>query len=161
MAKYKIVLQREKEYQNVKKPNKDKIEDSTIGTFKVFDGDKEIFSCYSVENGGESSDVVGSDKRILPRVYTLEWTTSSVPLPKSWKPKAITTICPTDPKHKPRRIHIHVGNYPQDTEACILLTKVDNKNGTCSQSGLAVEEFYKLVDKLGIENFELEVREIV
>lgn len=159
---YKIVLNRLKEYKDVKKPNKDKIENSTIGKLTVYNENctEVLFSCYTVENGGPSTDIVNSDTRILPRVYKLEWTTSSVALPKDWKPKCITTVCPTDPKHKARRIHIHVGNYPQDTEGCILLNKTDNTNGTCSTSGIIVSEFYKLVEKLGIENFELEIKEI-
>lgn len=173
MKRYTITLQRLKEYQNVKKPNKEKLEDSTIGSFSVYDNEKGevVFECFTCENGGPSSDVVGSDKRILPRTYHLKWTESKVKLPDDFKPRCITTICPNDPAHEPRRIHIHIGNYPQDTEGCLLLNYNDNKNGTCGRSTDACRDFYAFVSKYGevvsegkdkglITNFELIVKEI-
>lgn len=163
MARFKCVLQRLKEYENISKPNCDKpSEPSTSGRFSVTDTEtgEEIWHCYTIENGGPSTATPLQDKRILARRYVFEWTESKVSVPKNWKPKCLTTICPDDPKHKPRRIHVHIGNYPQDTEACLLLCKVDNKNGTGSQSTIAVDEFFNLVAKHGVENFELEIKEI-
>ena len=37
----KIILTREKEYKNIRKPNKSKIEGSTIGGLKIFDEKRE------------------------------------------------------------------------------------------------------------------------
>lgn len=166
---YKIILQRKKEYKDVKKPQKEKLESSTIGELKIYkdNAEKPVFECFTVENGGPSTNVVGSDRRILPGIYHLRWTSASVSLPKDFRPRCITTLNPKDENHEKRRIHIHAGNYPQDTEGCILLNKLDNKNGTGSQSQLACSEFYKLVDSLGelgekdkIINFELVINEI-
>lgn len=167
---YKIVIQRKEEYKEVKKPLKEGVESSTVGELKIYmgEGKEPIYECYTLENGGPSSNVVGSDKRILPGLYHLRWTSSSVTLPREFSPRCITTLNPEDSNHEKRRIHFHVGNYPQDTEGCILLCKLNNRNGTCSQSQLACFEFYRLLDKLGkldekdkIINFELLVEEIV
>lgn len=154
---YKIELIRRKEYNAVKRPGSSKsAEDSTISTFEVFDdAGKLVFSCFALENGGPSTDTANQDKRIIPRKYKLYWTESSVALPKEYKPKCISLYTDELSSFKGRRIHIHVGNYPQDTEGCILLNQFDNEDGTCSQSRKAVKEFYDLVARVGIENFEL------
>lgn len=158
---HKIILQRIKEFANIKKPNKEKIEGSTLGTFNVFDENgKIVFSCYTIENAGESTDTPNQDKRIMPRVYKLYWTTSSVTLPKKYAPKCLSLYTDELPSFKDRRIHIHIGNYPQDTEGCILLNETSRGDGIGAGSTAAVGKFYDLVSRVGVENFTLEVREI-
>ena len=161
----KIILQRLAEYERVQKPPRGEIvfkeEGATIGSFIVYDeNDTEVFQCFCVENIGPSTDTPRQDKRIIPRTYKLYYTESSVALPSSHKPKCISLYTDELPSFKERRIHIHIGNYPQDTHGCLLLNYVDNKNGTGSKSTDAVRDFYNLVEKNGIENFSVEVREI-
>lgn len=161
---YRCVLQRIKEFESVLKPNSQKkAEGSTIGEFKVYHTSslKPVFECYCVENAGPSTDTPKQDKRIMPRTYSLYWTESSVTLPKEFKPRCISLYTNDLPSFKDRRIHIHIGNYPQDTEGCLLLCQHWNgRVGYASQSTQAVTEFYRLVAKQGIVNFVLEVREI-
>lgn len=162
-----ITLQRKKEYDNVEKPPNAKTgrvyktESSTIGELVVTDEKgAQLFKCCTCENGGESTDTPNQDKRIVARTYQLYWTESGVALPKEWKPKCLSTYTDERKEHKGRRIHIHIGNYPQDTEGCILLGYADNGNGTIGQSTDAVKNFYDLVQKHGVENFRLVVKEI-
>lgn len=162
-----ITLQRKKEYDNVEKPPNAKTgrvyktESSTIGELVVTDEKgAQLFKCCTCENGGPSTDTPNQDKRIVARTYQLYWTESGVALPKEWKPKCLSTYTDERKEHKGRRIHIHIGNYPQDTEGCILLGYADNGNGTIGQSTDAVKNFYDLVQKHGVENFRLQVREI-
>ncbi|WP_343353251.1 DUF5675 family protein [Helicobacter mastomyrinus] len=176
--KYKIILQRLSEHKDVKKPNVAKIEDSTLGKFSVNEVQengtlKEIWSCFTCENIGESTDTPKQDKRIVAREYKLEWTGSgkNASLAKNhpeYKMKdgrntAIWVTCDNVlPTFRNRRILIHVGNYPQDTEGCILLGKSKNDStGTISSSIVACKEFFDLVKKIGIENIDcLDVKEI-
>lgn len=162
---FKIILQRKKEYESVQKPAKEgrkyKLESSTIGELIIQDeSEKEIFKCVTCENGGPSTDTPNQDKRIIARTYKLYWTESSVALPKDFKPKCISLYTDELPSFKERRIHIHIGNYPQDTEGCVLLGYIDNKDGTTGQSKKAVSDFYKIVDTHNIQDFTLEIREI-
>lgn len=196
MPKYKIVLQRLSEHKDVKKPKAAKIEDSTLGKFSVYEIQengtlKEIWSCFTCENIGPSTDTPKQDKRIVPRTYQLEWaqTGKNASLAKNHKDYmlenfkktglyyrkvqtpngeqthpyiAILLTCDKElPSFRNRSILIHVGNYPQDTEGCILLGKNrDTKTGTISASIVACKEFFDLVKKIGIENIDcLSVKE--
>ncbi|WP_394908911.1 DUF5675 family protein [uncultured Helicobacter sp.] len=159
--KFIATLQRIKEFENIKKPNKTKIEGSTLGEFIVTNekGNK-VFSCFTIENAGPSTDTPNQDKRIVAREYKLYWTESSVTLPKEYGRKCLSLYTDSLPSFKNRRIHIHIGNYPQDTEGCILLNHRSLGNGIGSESTRAVKEFYDLVSREGVENFTLVVKEI-
>lgn len=171
---YSFILQRLSECKDVKKPNTSKVEGSTLGKLTVFDSaEKEVWSCFTCENIGPSTDIPKQDKRIIAREYSLEWTDSSknAALAKSYpeykaqngRNVALLLTCDKElPEFRNRRILIHVGNYPQDTEGCILLGKTKNaKAGTVSNSVLACKEFFDLVKQIGIENIKcLAVKEI-
>lgn len=167
---YTLLLKRLSEHKDVKKPNVDKIEDSTIGEVTLLDTDgKKLFSCYCCENIGPSTDTPQQDKRIMPRVYQLEWTSSSKngSLAKKYpefklkdgRNKAIHLTTTELPSFANRRILIHVGNYPQDTEGCLLFG-YNTSNGSVSNSIECIKDFFKLVESIGISNITLEVKEI-
>ncbi|WP_304419608.1 DUF5675 family protein, partial [uncultured Helicobacter sp.] len=75
---------------------------------------------------------------------------------------AILLTCDKElPSFRNRSILIHIGNYPQDTEGCILLGKSKNDStGTIGGSTQAILEFFNLCKKIGLENCELEAKEI-
>lgn len=167
---FNIIIARQKEYAGIQKPNKTKIEGSTVGIVNIYEtagrfypsgSEKSLFECYSLENAGASTDIAGQDKRIIAREYNIEWTSTGVCVPKAYKGQGILLSCDSVlPSFRRRRILIHIGNYPQDSEGCILLGKVDNSNGTIGKSTVAVEEFYNFVKEREIGEFRLIIKEI-
>lgn len=161
---YKLELQRRKEYKNVK-DLKGKVEDSTIGTLQLFDENEvSLFKGFTCENIGPSTDKPRQDKRIIARTYDLEWTTttknSNNTLGK-WQNNAILLTCDKElPNFRNRRILIHTGNYPSDTEGCILVGEEQTNSGAVSKSVVAIIRLFNLIEKIGIDNIKLEVNEI-
>lgn len=176
--KFECILQRIAEFNSVIKPNVSKVESSTIGIFEVFNEKKElVFKSFCVENGGESTDTPNQDKRIVARDYLLKWSPTTITIPPKYRTKSniskagkakeefldkgLLLYTNEIPSFEKRRILIHIGNYPQDTEGCLLLCKYWNKkSGFANNSTLAVCEFYDLVANFGAENFTLTIKEI-
>lgn len=163
-----IIVKRKKEYKDVAWSRKGvtlKRENSTIGTVDVIKDGKSVYKCFSCENGGPSTDASGHDRRIVARTYGLYETKSGVCLPKKYQLKDGTKRCIslfTDslPSFIKRRIHIHIGNAPQDTEGCLLFGEVDNKNGTIGGSTNAITKIYDLCFAEGVKNCKLTVVEL-
>lgn len=164
--RYTILIKRIKEYKGVLW-NRGRYagtkEDSTVGELQVFETatNKVLFKCFTIENGGPSTDESGKDKRIVARTYNLKWRKpTSVTLPAGWdKAPWLYTYENTD--FESRFILIHVGNSPHDSRGCILLNTVDKKDGTGAGSGEACKKFFSLLEEKGIENFSLEIDEIL
>lgn len=169
--KYKIIVQRVSEHKNVLKPNIAKIEDSTLSKVEVVDeSGKCVFECFCCENIGESTDTPKQDKRIIAREYALEWTDSNknAALSRAYphfkcpngRNKALLLTCDAIlPSFRNRRILIHIGNYPQDTEGCLLFG-YKRGNGAVFESTECIKDFFDLVQKYGVENFTLIIKEI-
>ena len=175
-----IVIQRKEEYAGVIKNSSKKAETSTVGNLSVYNEKGEnIFSCFTLENGGESTSESGTDRRILAGVYYLRWTSSSTNsgLAKYnyWKKAnhlekikdgtqgrniAVWVMSDTIKNHNKRRILIHIGNYPQDTLGCILCGYTNGNNGKIGNSTKAINDLFLLFEKYGIENFKLIIKEI-
>ena len=179
-----IVIQRKEEYENVKKNENDdnkNAETSTVGNLSVYNEKGEnIFSCFTLENKGESTSESGQDKRILAGVYYLRWTSSSTNSGLAikydyWKKEnhlekikdgtnkkiiAVWVMSDTIENHNKRRILIHIGNSPQDTLGCILCGYINGNNGKIGNSTKAINDLFLLFEKYGIENFKLTIKEI-
>ena len=166
-----LLLQRIKEYQNVKTPKSNKIEDSTISTLLLVDDNGEVrFEGFACENAGESTDKSGTDKRIVAREYYLQWCVSSkngslarkFPKWSSKNGKSIVIWVKNDevPNFNNRLIRIHTGNGPANTEGCILPGLSESGTGLVGNSVLACNKLFTEIEKIGIENITLIVTEI-
>lgn len=165
---YTLILQRLFEVKNVKKQDK-KDEPATVGILTLYWKGNVLFRSCTIENGGESSTVANQDKRIMPDLYGLRYSKTTVPLPKELNGLGILlTHCSKSRHAKPdfekRRIFIHNGNYPQDTEGCILLNSVYDfvKNeGVGQSSNYAVKTFYDIIKtkKIDIKKLLLLIRD--
>lgn len=160
---YCLKVKRESEHKGILYKNKK--EDSTLGSVVLEDvNGKELWKGYSLENIGPSTDTPNQDRRIVAREYQLEWTAttknSNSKLGK-FRNKALLVTCKELPSFRHRRILIHTGNYPQDTEGCILLGKgIDKKQGIILKSVDAINELFAILEKLNIKEVSLKVEEI-
>lgn len=151
-------VERVKEYAAVT-DTKGRTEPSTIGKVTLTDGDKVLWEGYSCENGGADTDTPNQDKRIVAREYNLEWTATSKNTNSAlgkWQRKALWVTCDsTLPSFRPRRILVHVGNFPSNTEGCILLGKTASSKGAVNSSVQAIIEVFDIIDRLGAGNVKL------
>lgn len=126
------------------------IDDGTIGELKIFGGNKDVvFKCFTLEPAGDDEVRSGLDKRIPEGDYNMEWYNS--PRFKRALPRLYNKEVSKD-----RCILIHNGNYPDDTEGCILLGMDMGKYGVFN-SIKAMERFTlitrdKKIDKVVISN---------
>lgn len=125
MLPYLIHIRRLHQVPRVSKPGNPKVEAATIGIlrFLKIEGFQAIpqYTCITIENGGDSSPLPNRDKRIMPGEYYLGLQDTSVPLPREHQNKGLMLTSPMYPDFSSRRIFLHAGNYPQDTQGCILL----------------------------------------
>lgn len=179
---YKILIQRIEYYKGVAQSNGTK-EDTTIGTLSLTDDNGVIlWRCFTLENGGESTDTPNQDKRIVARDYKLRWSSSNMNKSLSkkypqWARKsqlgdnlvkdgttgeAIVAWLTTNEVQgfNQRRILIHIGNTAKDTKGCILLGYKNNKNGSIGTSADCVKDFFTKLNEIGIENTILQIKEI-
>ena len=98
------------------------IPDGTIGKFFLMDKDKVIMQGYTLEPAGGDTTESGRDRRIPIGAYNVVWHNS--PRFKRSLPLLYNNLVP-----RSRYILIHNGNYPKDTEGCILLGDSYDKNG--------------------------------
>lgn len=132
----------------------------TFGRLSVFDNEgKELLSCVSLEPKGASSDEANLNLRIMPRVYRLKYSPTSVCLPEACEKKGILLFSDEVAGFDARRIFFHIGNFAKDTQGCILLGEQENDNSILNSQS-ATKRFYGVIKDLGIENCLLEIKEI-
>lgn len=97
------------------------IHDGTLGRFTLMDGKKELLKGFSLEPAGKDEVRRGLDRRVPVGVYDVAWHNSP-------KFKRLLPLLHNENVPKNRYILIHHGNFPKDTEGCILLGgSFDNK----------------------------------
>ena len=143
-----------------------------------------LFKGVGLEPGGPSTTASGMNKRIIAGDYRLTFTDSarnasfSRKYPEKWNPIAffkkypqylysknsagrnVTLWCINGTNFDHRRILLHVGNTAKDTRGCYLLGKWRNVNNfTISNSLVALDEFYSIVLKIGVENIRYVIKD--
>lgn len=181
----KIIIKRTDEYKEVSKYDKDgnkigKDEGSTIGVLTLYnDKGESLFTCFTLENSGPSTNESGKDRRILPGEYGLKWTfsTTNGSLSKYheyWKKSkhvqkvsdgtkgpylALGLTSKVLPKFESRRILLHVGNYPQDSLGCILLGMINPCDGTIRGSVNAVKYLFEQLEEVDLNKIKVYIEE--
>lgn len=134
-------------------------------TFKHPQSGKTRDFLYTMENEIEGSES-GKDLRIPSSDnYSLVWSSTGKGfIPPKYKGKGADgrnkTILVCDKKNPAfaaRRILIHIGNSAIDTAGCILLGW-DRNNAIITESTIAVELFYDLMEKHDIKAFSFHIK---
>jgi len=129
----------------------------TLGTFKLHQGDKLLFECYTCEDpvrgNGDPKTVaewkVKGDTAIPYGTYKVRKTMSPRFKRMMWELQNVPGFA---------GIRIHAGNTAQDTEGCILLGRHINGDYTgVAQSKAAVAEFEAILANMGNPDWEVEV----
>ena len=114
------------------------IYDGTLGIFTLYkcfeNEERPVFKGYSLEPAGPDTTDSGKDRRIPEGKYNVKW------LPSPRFKRTLATLY-NEKVPESRRILIHVGNYPKNTEGCILLGRTFNTQGVF-ESTSAVNEFH-------------------
>lgn len=112
------------------------IEDGTLGEFALLDSFRIILKGYTLEPAGPDMTEPNKDRRVPKGEYNVVWHNSP-------RFKKILPLLYNDLVPRSRYILIHAGNYPKDTEGCILLGSSYDDNGVYS-SKKVLDEFIKL-----------------
>lgn len=180
---YKLLIQRT----HISKLADIKGEKTTIGEATLLDSNnKVLFKWYSGENGSQSSDERGKDHRIMPRTYKLKWCFTKTSVAKEgfrnvnfddwkniiesryherflkygFKNVGLLLWTPELPSFESRCIFIHIMNTGKDVDGCVGLGKRSDNRGIVDSSQ-AIQEFYDFVKKHRVENFEVQINEII
>lgn len=158
---------------------------TTLSTNKLINDEtgEILFSGVGCSPKGPSTEQSGKNQRILPGEYTLTFTDSArngslkkfypqwnskeffnkypqYIFTKGYADRNVTVWIQKNKEFNNRRILIHIGNSYRDSLGCYLLGKWRNVNKmTVSDSTKAINEFYTILLKVGIENVKLIIKE--
>jgi len=130
-------------------------QNSTISEFLIPDGHpSEINRGYILERPGPDTTESGLRKRIPEGTYNLKWQTRTnlagvrPHLPVPW----IYNQDVSDSRH----IYIHNGNYPRNTDGCLLIgrSRSEDMVGISVQALTRLKKYFK---RVGIENVRLRI----
>ncbi|GAB2588321.1 DUF5675 family protein [Nitrincola alkalisediminis] len=132
-------------------------EKSTISEFHIPDAlpnAGEIQHGYFLELEGPDTLERNQRKRIVEGIFRLKWQTTTgnrslrgdLPLP--W---LYNSDVPAD-----RRIYIHVGNKPENSDGCLLIGS-DRKTDEVTNSRNSLNRLKKFLNRVGIENVKIRI----
>ena len=98
------------------------IKDGTLGKFELLFNDKIFLKGYTLEPAGPDTTARGKDRRMPEGIYDVFWHHSA-------RFNRVLPVLYNEKVPKDRCILIHAGNYPKDTEGCILLGSTFSDEG--------------------------------
>ncbi|QCD44466.1 DUF5675 family protein [Campylobacter mucosalis] len=122
------------------------IDDGTIGRFTLLKDDEILLTGFCLEPAGSDTTTPNLDRRIPAGIYSVIWH-------KSPRFKMTLPLLFNESVSRERYILIHAGNYPKDTQGCILLGSEYNNQGVFN-SKATLSRFLELT-KGG--NFKVEI----
>ena len=124
--------------------------ESTLGTLSI---PKFNFNAYTLERAGPDTTARGQRKRIPIGTYQVKWhaTTLNQQFPSSFN--LYNAEVPAD-----RYILIHIGNYPRNSDGCILLGSGQSDNFV-SASAKTIYAFYDLFKNVDITKVRVIITE--
>ena len=127
------------------------VEDTKCTIGKLLINDAQIRG-YTLERPGPSTTTSGLRKRIPAGTYQLQWHNSA--RFKMAVPNLFNKDVPAE-----RLILIHPGNYPDDTDGCILAGTTYGPD-FIGESVPKIKEIYKWIHEVGIENVTVQIIDI-
>ncbi|GAA3601414.1 hypothetical protein GCM10023078_31150 [Gibbsiella greigii] len=125
-------------------------DNSTISTYDI-SGSK--ISGYILERPGPDTTISGLRKRIPEGSYKIKWHNSNIPSVKPYNPVPLLYNANVP---QSRYILIHNGNYPRNTDGCLLIGSTKG-NDFVSGSVAKLKELKGYITQEGIESFTISI----
>lgn len=118
--------------------------DSTISTYEISGG---AIKGYMLERPGPDTSTSGLRKRIPEGSYKIKWHNSNIPSVRRYNPVPLlyNAVVPQS-----RYILIHNGNFPSNTDGCLLIGSTKGNNSV----GGSVAKLNELKDYILQNNIE-------
>ena len=107
----------------------------------------DAFECFTLEDASRPQKIAG-ETCIPPGTYRLQLRTESTPMNDRYAAKFDDHEGMIWLQHVPdfTFVYLHIGNFPKDTEGCILLGKLDNgTNSSIGSSTQAYRDLYPVI----------------
>lgn len=133
---------------NIKRTLQNK--ECTIGELRI---NKFNFSCYCLERPGPDTITPNMRKRIPTGVYSVKKHKTRLNKELGWAFVLFNEKVPAS-----RYILIHIGNYPKNTDGCILLG-TSKGNNSVHNSTSAIKQFYGLFENIAIDKIKIQIED--
>ncbi|EPR9025269.1 DUF5675 family protein [Cronobacter dublinensis] len=125
-------------------------DNSTISTYEVSGS---TIKGYILERPGPDTTASGQIKRIPEESYKIKWHSSNIASVKSNNPVPLLYNASVP---QSRYILIHNGNYPRNTDGCLLIGSTKGKDFV-GGSVAKLKELKEFITQEGIENFTVSI----
>jgi hypothetical protein len=132
-------------------------DDSTLSTLSIpeaLPGSGELASGFILERPGPDTTQSGQRLRIPDGVYKMQWAVTSA-TPSLNKQAPLPWIYNTSVPAA-RMIYIHHGNFPRDTDGCLLIGS-GRAEDMVTGSVPALKKLKVFLNRVGVENIEVRI----